>query len=140
MPRKAQPPFKIIRSGDHVVIHMRRLPPLDMHQAFFTDIREKVGRKPVKRVDWFLDGEQLVTRIVGDREYYPCVGDCADPPAMRAVHERSGLVIPKCPYCGKRHVHGADGGGGHRVAHCIGMQSQGYVLEVADADKSAEMA
>jgi hypothetical protein len=37
-----------------------------------------------------------------------------------------------CPYCHRRHVHGAAGGEGHRVAHCHVKDSPyrvtGYVL------------
>lgn len=44
-------------------------------------------------------------------------------------------VVPKCPYCGKEHVHGAGAPNedprqflGHRVAHCFPPPEGGYVL------------
>lgn len=43
-------------------------------------------------------------------------------------------VVLRCPYCGRRHYHGAGGGAnprdylGHRVAHCTRPESgPGYV-------------
>jgi hypothetical protein len=44
------------------------------------------------------------------------------------------LLIPRCVYCGKKHVHGAGskadcGDHGHRVSHCYsGPRNRGYYL------------
>lgn len=50
------------------------------------------------------------------------------PPLVEARQKGGLLIIARCPFCGKRHVHGAGGGYGHRVSHCIGFETPGYVL------------
>ncbi len=61
-----------------------------------------------------------------------------DPDALAEL-KNSLWVVPDCPICGKRHVHGAGGGApdpreylGHRVAHCLPrdkkIQADGYFL------------
>ncbi len=51
------------------------------------------------------------------------------PRVVRAVLVGEGdgarYVVERCPYCGRRHVHGA--GDGHRVPHCL-APGDGYVL------------
>jgi len=61
------------------------------------------------------------------------------PPIALATLERHATgylwIVPVCPHCHQRHTHG---GGplagnprdllGHRVGHCIGMESSGYEL------------
>lgn len=47
------------------------------------------------------------------------------------------LIVPACPICGKRHLHGGGTGDapelGHRLAHCAGgQQGGGYVLVLAE--------
>jgi hypothetical protein len=41
------------------------------------------------------------------------------------------IFVNHCPYCGRRHYHGARGGAGHRAAHCPGPargMEKGYIL------------
>jgi hypothetical protein len=48
-----------------------------------------------------------------------------------------GLMKFWCPHCRVEHVHGADGAGGHRVAHCLPGSPYlhgGYIL-VTDKDR-----
>lgn len=54
------------------------------------------------------------------------------PPIVQVIRRGDGLIVAKCPYCGKKHVHGASGAGGHRASHCVGLQTPGYVLELVD--------
>lgn len=41
-------------------------------------------------------------------------------------------VVPVCPLCSRKHLHGYAGGiGGHRVAHCLDVPlgwERGYIL------------
>jgi len=69
----------------------------------------------------------------------------SSPPVVHVRRSPSGrgLIIDKCSYCGKKHLHG-DGGKrergdhGHRLAHCVDPCNQraaavGYILvEVAE--------
>jgi len=45
----------------------------------------------------------------------------AEIPVVKCRREGVHLVfVEPCPYCGKKHLHGVgDGGGGHRVSHCV---------------------
>lgn len=45
-------------------------------------------------------------------------------PEVPAFEHFGGLIVLRCPYCGREHIHGA--GYGHRAAHC-GAHG-GYVL------------
>lgn len=55
-------------------------------------------------------------------------------PIVECFREGIHLVILKCPFCGRKHLHGgggSDGGAGHRVAHCppgTPGADRGYVL------------
>ena len=58
-------------------------------------------------------------------------------PVTLARLVRGQWVVQKCPYCGKKHYHGAGGKRdnpltflGHRVAHCFGpnADNRGYIL------------
>lgn len=42
------------------------------------------------------------------------------------------IFAQPCPYCGRRHLHGAASGGGHRQAHCADLvvARRGYFLVV----------
>jgi len=63
-------------------------------------------------------------------------------PVVQCFRQGVHLVIPKCPFCGRRHLHGGgdtwaddggDDGGGHRVAHCdpgTPGAEKGYILAV----------
>lgn len=46
-----------------------------------------------------------------------------EPPIVPAVRNPSGHLTITCPYCGKRHTHGAfeslGSGDGHRYSHCM---------------------
>lgn len=57
------------------------------------------------------------------------MSDYVDTPRVIAHRDGAHLVI-RCPFCHKRHHHGAGTGGpdayGHRVAHC--GDGPGYVL------------
>ncbi len=59
---------------------------------------------------------------------------------------RDGIhwVVPRCPLCGKKHLHGYAGGiAGHRASHCFpgtpGAE-KGYVLSVIRAIKGTSRA
>lgn len=61
-------------------------------------------------------------------------------PILNAFHvlENGGVHLAAwCPKCKCRHLHGANGSDGHRVAHCANPASfpKGYVLQVAGAVK-----
>lgn len=53
-------------------------------------------------------------------------------PDVVAVPDRTGRTVTiRCPYCRKRHTHGAQDLNrdlGHRVAHCSDGRGLGYVL------------
>jgi excisionase family DNA binding protein len=54
------------------------------------------------------------------------------------------IFLTPCPYCGRKHTHGAGGGGGHRAAHCpdeikqgrkyikVPESKRGYILKIVE--------
>jgi len=53
----------------------------------------------------------------------------AEIPVVRGRRDGNLLIVDPCPHCGGRHIHGAAGEGGHRQAHCVGVENRGYFLE-----------
>ena len=53
-------------------------------------------------------------------------------------------IVPKCPFCGQQHLHGAGEPGtpgypltGHRTAHCVGDEGAGgYILKLKPAPEA----
>lgn len=72
----------------------------------------------------------------------------AAPPIAFAVRARGRacdlLELVACPYCGKKHLHGAGNhdspfgwGDGHRVGHCLQIDNSGYVVIEVESTESA---
>jgi len=66
------------------------------------------------------------------------LGKTSEPILAEAVPERLGKQwlwrIAKCPFCGKKHIHGGTGpepDGGHRASHCTGGSGNYYLQERA---------
>lgn len=65
-----------------------------------------------------------------------------DPPIALAALSSDGVTVSiKCPYCGKRHTHGASGvttnGLSHRLSHCVRrdgsvIENRGYYLRLKE--------
>lgn len=54
-------------------------------------------------------------------------------PHVTPLHVDERYVTIRCPYCGKKHLHGSRGGteyAGHRVAHCDTreLDNLGYII------------
>jgi hypothetical protein len=52
------------------------------------------------------------------------------------------LVVERCPFCGKKHAHGAvserfGAGDGPRVSHCLAAAARSYVLREARTNTNA---
>lgn len=61
------------------------------------------------------------------------------PPTEKRLGPAFSWVIPVCPICGGRHIHGAgidpdkvDCFLGHRVSHCSPRNQRGYILRKTD--------
>lgn len=129
-----EPSLQVIRTKGHLSIHLRELPSPRQREVLFERLVKKVrprkGKALALRIDVFIGGEQALTFIEGERLYVPLGGDFPPPPVLPAKREGNSLRVDCC-FCDRTHSHGIgdDDGAGHREAHCVGMKSQGYVLE-----------
>jgi hypothetical protein len=124
---------KLIRSGSQWSLHLPDKPSMEEREAALDLLADTVVEEgPFYRVDFFEGGEwqKAIEYLRQCDESRLTTAPIVVAAEVRPGSERDpavSLIIQKCSYCGKRHVHSADAG--HRVAHCVGLKGQpGYVL------------
>jgi hypothetical protein len=74
------------------------------------------GKEMPRFLNFLVDGKFIKQICIWDALPVPKLTKIAPLVDVRLRHR---VFQCECPYCGKIHKHGAEGGGGHREAHCL---------------------